>query len=199
MADVKSLPIVLFPDREAFAIWLAEHHAASPGLWLQIAKKGASVRSLSYAEAVDVALAWGWIDSQKQAHDVGSWLQRFTPRGSRSIWSTINRDKVEALILRGEMFAPGLAEVQRAKADGRWDAAYAPASSIEVPAQFAAALAANAKAGAAFAALDSANRYAMLFRLHTAKKPETRTRHVERFIAMLLAGETIHPTRKKPA
>ncbi len=198
MADAKSLPIVLFPDRSAFATWLAANHAASPGLWLQLAKKGASVRSLSYAEAVDVALGWGWIDSQKQAHDAGSWLQRFTPRGPRSIWSTINRDKVQALIARGEMFAPGLAEVQRAQADGRWDAAYAPASTIEVPEQFATALAASPKAHAAFAALDGANRYAMLFRLQTAKKPETRERHVERFIAMLLAGEAIHPVRKKP-
>ena len=194
-----NLPTVLFPDRAAFASWLAMHHAGSPGLWLQLGKKGASVRSPSYAEAVEVALAWGWIDSQKRSHDAQSWLQRFTPRGVRSLWSKINREKVEAMIARGEMFAPGLAEVERARADGCWEAAYAGASQIEVPEEFARALAKNRTASAAFEALDGANRYAMLFRLHNAKKPETRTRNIERFIDMLTRGETLHPTRKKPA
>lgn len=188
-----TLPIVLFPDRDAFSGWLEEHHARSPGAWLRLAKKGAALRSLTYAEAVEVALAWGWIDSQKRAHDDASWLQRFTPRGPKSLWSEINREKAQAMIERGEMFPPGLAEVERARADGRWDAAYAPASRAEVPEEFARALAKDRKAQAAFAALDGANRYAMLFRLKTAKKAETRTKLVARFVEMLARGETIHP------
>ncbi len=188
-----TLPTLLFPDRAAFARWLAEQHAQAPGAWLRLAKKGASLRSLGYAEAVEVALAWGWIDSQKRALDAESWIQRFTPRGPKSIWSQINRDKALALIARGEMFAPGLAEVERARADGRWDAAYAPASRIEIPEDFARALAAAPGTEAAFAALDAANRYAMLFRLQTAKKPETRAKNVARFVAMLMKGEKIHP------
>ena len=193
MANAPELEIMLFADAAAFSAWLAKHHAQSPGLWLQLAKKGSRLRSLSYAEAVDVALAWGWIDSQKRAHDADSSLQRFTRRGPRSLWSVINREKVAALLARGAMQPPGLAEVERARADGRWDAAYAPASRAEVPEEFARALAAEPRARAAFEALDGANRYAMLFRLQTVKKPETRTRHVARFVEMLLKGEKIHP------
>lgn len=194
MPDAKMpLPIVLFPDLDGFARWLAEHHARSPGAWLRLAKKGAGLRSISNAEAIDVALAWGWIDSQRRAHDAESWVQKFTPRGPKSLWSEINRGKALALIASGQMFAPGLAEVERARADGRWDAAYAPASRAELPEAFAQALATDSAAQAAFAALDGANRYAMLFRLQTAKKPETRAKLIARFVEMLRSGETIHP------
>lgn len=197
MPDAKPLPIVHFRDAASFERWLEEHHARSPGVWLQLAKKGAALPTLSYAEAVDAGLAWGWIDSQKRAHDAESWLQRFTPRGPRSLWSEINREKALALIARGAMHPPGLAEVERARADGRWDAAYAPASRAEVPPEFARALAADRALEAAFAALDGANRYAMLFRLQNAKKPETRARLIAKFVAMLRAGETIHPRRAR--
>jgi uncharacterized protein YdeI (YjbR/CyaY-like superfamily) len=186
------LPIVLFADADAFSSWLRTHHRSAPGVWLQLAKKGKRLRSLSYSEAVDVGLAWGWIDSQKKAHDADSWLQRFTPRGPRSLWSQINRERAEALIERGVMQPAGLAEVERARADGRWDAAYAPATRIEVPEAFAAALARNPAAQAAFAGLDGANRYAMLWRLQTAKKPETRERRIAQFVEMLARGEKIH-------
>ncbi|WP_245913914.1 YdeI/OmpD-associated family protein [Nannocystis exedens] len=192
MPTAPALPIMLFVDAEAFSRWLATHHRSSPGLWLQLAKKGKRLRSLSYSEAVDVALTWGWIDSQKKAHDADSWLQRFTPRGPRSLWSQINRERVEALIERGAMQPAGLAEVERARADGRWDAAYAPASRIEVPEAFAAALARNPAAQAAFAGLDGANRYAMLWRLQTAKKPETRERRIAQFVEMLARGGKLH-------
>ncbi|WAS99211.1 YdeI/OmpD-associated family protein [Nannocystis punicea] len=192
MPIAPTLPIVLFADADAFSSWLSTHHRSSLGLWLQLAKKGKRLRSLSYAEAVDVGLAWGWIDSQKKAHDADSWLQRFTPRGPRSLWSQINRERAEALIERGVMQPAGLAEVERARADGRWDAAYAPATRIEVPEAFAAALARNPAAQAAFAGLDGANRYAMLWRLQTAKKPETRERRIAQFVEMLARGEKIH-------
>jgi uncharacterized protein YdeI (YjbR/CyaY-like superfamily) len=187
------LPIVLFPDVAAFSSWLARHHADSPGAWLQIAKKGARVRSIGYVEAIEVALMWGWIDGQKRAHDADSWLQRFTRRGPKSLWSQINRERVQALIDRGEMQPSGLAEVERARADGRWDAAYSPASRIELPEDFARALAADRTAAAAFAGLDAANRYAMLWRLQTARKPETRARNLARFVEMLRNGDKLHP------
>lgn len=186
------LPILLFADSAAFSRWLAEHHRSSPGAWLQFAKKDRPLLSVTYPEAVDVALMWGWIDSQKRAHDADSWLQRFTPRGPRSLWSAINRGRAQSLIDRNLMQPSGLAEVERARADGRWEAAYEPASKIEVPEAFAAALAANPAAQKAFEQLDRANRYAMLWRLQTAKKPETRARHVARFVEMLLSGEKIH-------
>jgi uncharacterized protein YdeI (YjbR/CyaY-like superfamily) len=192
MAAAPTLPIVLFADAQQFSRWLAQHHDTSPGAWLQLAKKGAPLRSLSYSEAVDVALAWGWIDSQKKAHDAASWLQRFTPRGARSLWSQINRERVEALIQGGAMQPSGLAEVERARADGRWEAAYASARRAEVPEAFAAALAKSPAAQAAFDRLDGANRYAMLWRLQTAKKPETRAKHIARFVEMLEQGRKIH-------
>ncbi len=186
------LPIELFPDAASFAAWLREHHASSPGAWLQLAKKTGALRSLSYVEAVEVGLCWGWIDGQKQTHDATSWLQRFTRRGRKSLWSAINRDRALALIADGRMQAPGLVEVERAQADGRWQAAYAPASRAEPPEDFKAALAADPQAAAGFAALDAANRYAMLFRLQNAKKPETRARNLTKFIAMLRSGEKLH-------
>ena len=161
-------------------------------LFRSLAKKAGALRSLSYAEAVEIALCWGWIDGQKQTHDATSWLQRFTRRGRKSLWSAINRDRALALIADGRMQAPGLAEVERAQADGRWQAAYAPASRAEPPEDFKQALAADPQAAAGFAALDAANRYAMLFRLQNAKKPETRARNLAKFIAMLRSGEKLH-------
>jgi uncharacterized protein YdeI (YjbR/CyaY-like superfamily) len=177
--------------------WLAAHHATSQGVRLKIAK-GAQ-KGFGYAEALDVALAWGWIDSQKWALDAESWLQRFTPRTAKSPWSKINRTKAEALIAGGTMKPPGLAEVERAKRDGRWDRAYDGARASVVPADLAAALARNKPAAAFFATLDGANRYAILYRVQTAKKPETRTERIGRFVAMCARGETIHPKREKPA
>lgn len=177
--------------------WLAAHHASSSGVWLLIAKKGSGRASPTYAEAVDAALAWGWIDGQKGKHDDTAWIQRFTPRKPKSPWSKINRDKATALIRAKRMHAPGLAEIERAKRDGRWNAAYDSASTAKVPPDLAAALARNRRAAAFFAAIDGANRYAILWRLQTAKKPETRALRLAKFVAMLARGERIHPLPEK--
>jgi uncharacterized protein YdeI (YjbR/CyaY-like superfamily) len=190
------LPVLSFATTGAWSKWLATHHASSPGLWLKIAKKGAGTTSITYAQAIDVALAWGWIDGQKGKADEGWWLQRFTPRKAKSPWSKINRAKVEALIAKGAMTPPGLAEVERAKRDGRWERAYDGAASSSVPADLAAAFARNARALAFFEALDGANRYAILYRVQTAKKPATRAERITRFVAMCARRETIHPKRR---
>jgi uncharacterized protein YdeI (YjbR/CyaY-like superfamily) len=190
MAD--DLPILLFaspPDLEA---WLEQHGAGSPGLWLKIAKKGSGVESVSYAEALELALCFGWIDSQKRGLDERHFLQRFTPRRPRGKWSLINREKAEGLIASGAMRPAGLAEVEAAKADGRWQAAYAGQRTAEVPEDLQRELDRNEAAGEFFAGLDSANRYAILYRLQDAKKPETRERRLGKFIAMLARGEKIH-------
>lgn len=184
-----------FPDARAFDAWLKKHHASSPGLWLKLAKKGADVPSVSYAEAVEVALTWGWIDGQKRAHDDRFWLQRFCPRTNKSLWSKINCDKATRLIAAGKMQPAGLAEVERAKRDGRWDAAYDSPSASTVPDDFARAIAKNARAKKFFATIDASNRYAMLWRVQTAKKAETRARRIETFVAMLARGELLHPAR----
>ncbi|HEY3815904.1 MAG TPA: YdeI/OmpD-associated family protein [Polyangiaceae bacterium] len=186
------LPTLAFADRRAFSTWLAANHATSRGVWLRLAKKASGVPSITYAEAIEVALAWGWIDGQKRPGDETSWLQKFSPRGARSMWSKINRDKATALIAEGAMQAPGLAEVERARRDGRWDAAYDAPSRAAVPDDLAAALAANPRAAAFFATLDAANRYSVLFRIQTAKKPETRAKRVQHFVAMLARHEKIH-------
>ena len=186
------LPILSFADPSALGDWLADHHAGPAGVWLRLARKGCPEPLITYAQALDVALCWGWIDGQKKAYDAISSIQRFTPRRARSLWSQVNRDKVERLIASGAMRPPGLAEVERARRDGRWDAAYAPASRSEVPADLAAALAAEPAAAAFFATLRSQNRYAILFRLQTAKLPATRARRLAEFVAMCARGETIH-------
>lgn len=172
--------------------WLASHHGRSQGVLLRIAKKGAP-KGITYAEALDVALAWGWIDSQKRALDSNAWLQRFTPRKAKSPWSKINRAKTEALIAAGTMEPPGLAAVERAKRDGRWERAYDGARTSEVPADLAAGFARNTRARVFFETLDGANRYAILYRVQTAKKPETRAERIARFVAMCARHETIHP------
>jgi uncharacterized protein YdeI (YjbR/CyaY-like superfamily) len=161
---------------------------------LRIPKKGAE-GAISYAEALDVALAWGWIDSQKRALDANAWTQRFSPRTPKSPWSKINRAKAEALIAAGKMEPSGLAEVERARRDGRWERAYDGARTSGVPEDLAAALAKNARAKAFFEGLDGANRYAILYRVQTAKKAETRAQRIERFVGMCERGETLHPRR----
>lgn len=159
---------------------------------MKIAKAGADDVSLTYAQAVEAALCYGWIDGQKKAFDEQYWLQRFTPRRTRSLWSKVNRNKAEALIQSGRMQRSGQAEIDRAKADGRWEAAYDGARTAAVPADLQAALDAKPKAGAFFATLDGANRYAVLWRVQTAKKPETRARRIETLVSMLARGEKIH-------
>ena len=173
--------------------WLEQHGADSSGIWLRLAKKGAEHATLSYAEALESALCFGWIDGQKRALDEHYWLQRFTPRTSKSIWSKINKAKAEALIASGRIRAAGLREVERARKDGRWDAAYSSASTATVPADLQTALDANLKAKAFFATLNSQNRYAVLFRIQAVKKPETRARKIVQFVEMLSKEEKIHP------
>jgi uncharacterized protein YdeI (YjbR/CyaY-like superfamily) len=188
-------PVVSFADQAAFRAWLAAHHGDAPaGVWLKIAKKGTDVESVDYPQALEVALCFGWIDGQKKGLDETHWLQRFTPRRSRSIWSKVNRAKAEALVEAGDMQPAGLAEMERAKADGRWEAAYDGQRTSTVPDDLAAAFAANTVARDFFATLDSTNRYAILHRLQTAKKPETRARRLAQFVEMLAEHRTIHPS-----
>jgi uncharacterized protein YdeI (YjbR/CyaY-like superfamily) len=177
-----------------WSAWLKANHSRSRGVLLRIAKKGAK-RTISYAEALDVALAWGWIDSQKRALDANAWIQRFSPRKADSPWSKINRAKAEALMAKGAMEAPGLAEVERAKRDGRWERAYDGARSSSVPVDLADAFARNARAKAFFETLDSANRYAILYRVQTAKSSQTRMDRIQRFVEMCARHETLHPRR----
>ncbi|NOK22860.1 YdeI/OmpD-associated family protein [Corallococcus carmarthensis] len=192
MKAKQELPIVPFASEKAWEKWLEKHHADSPGVWVKIAKLESGIASVTYAQALEVALCYGWIDGQKGALDAEYFLQRFTQRNPRSKWSKINCGKVEALIASGRMKPAGLHQVEAARADGRWEAAYAGSKTIEVPEDLTLALAKNPKAKAFFATLKRANRYAILFRLHDAKKPETRARRLEKFVAMLEAGETIH-------
>lgn len=190
-----SLPIKAFASAAALATWLAKNHGKSDGVWLKLAKRGARTPSVTYAEAVEIALAWGWIDGQKQALDDDWWLQKLTRRSAKSLWSKINCDKATALVAAGKMHPPGLAEVERAKRDGRWDAAYDSPSSSKVPDDLRAALDGNARAAAFFATIDATNRYAILWRIQTAKKPETRARRIAELVAMLARRELLHPER----
>jgi uncharacterized protein YdeI (YjbR/CyaY-like superfamily) len=187
------LPVLAFPSRADWEGWLEAHHAeAGAGLWMQIAKKGGGAETVSYAEAVEVALCFGWVDGQKGRLDDAHYLQKFTPRRARSRWSEVNRAKALELIAAGAMRPAGLAEIERAKADGRWEAAYAPASTATVPGDLQAALDADPAARAAFATLDAANRYAILWRVGDAKRSETRARRIAKYVAMLAAGEKPH-------
>ena len=178
--------------------WLRRNHGRSAGVLLRIPKKARS-SSLTYATALDIALAYGWIDSQKRPLDEESWLQRFTPRTAKSPWSKINRAKAESLIAQGRMQPPGLAEVERAKGDGRWERAYAGAKASTVPEDLAKAFAKNVRARVFFEALDSANRYAILYRVETAKRPETRAQRIALFVAMCAEHKTLHPPRARRA
>ena len=188
-------PTLLFATVEDWENWLEAQPADSPGLWLKIAKKGCATTSIDYPTALESALCFGWIDGQKRPLDDSFWLQRFTPRKSRSRWSKINRDKATALIESGRMRPSGLSEVERARQDGRWDAAYESQSVAAVPEDLQAALDADPRAAEFFATLDSANRYAVLYRVHEAKRASTRAARIEKFVAMLHAHETIHPRR----
>ncbi len=192
MDTKQGLPILAFASPADWEVWLVEHHRTSKGLWLKIAKKGSGETTVTYAEALEVALCHGWIDGQKGSLDEAFFLQRFTPRGPRSRWSKINRDKVEALAKAKRMRPAGLAEVEKAQADGRWEAAYEGQRTITVPDDLQKELDANPKAAAFFATLSSVNRYAILYRIQDAKKPETRARRIEKFIGMLERGETVH-------
>lgn len=182
-----------FAGQEEWEHWLAQNEATSAGAWLRLAKKTARQSTLTYAQAVESALCYGWIDGQKRAENADYWLQRFTPRSARSIWSQINKDKAQALLAAGRMRPSGLREIEKARTDGRWETAYASPGKATVPDDLQAALDANPEALAFFAALNSRNRYAILFRVQNAKKPETRARKIAEFIDMLTRGETIHP------
>jgi uncharacterized protein YdeI (YjbR/CyaY-like superfamily) len=186
------LPTGFFASPADWEAWLQENHAASDGVWVKIAKKGAGIDSVRYPEVLDTALCFGWIDGRREGLDDTYFLQRFTPRRSRSRWSRINRDKCERLIGEGRMRPAGLAEVETAKADGRWEAAYEGQKSIAVPDDLQRELDARPKAKAFFAGLGSQNRYAILYRLQDAKRPETRARRLAKFVAMLEAGQTLY-------
>ena len=187
------LPILPFASRSLWEEWLTENHQTSNGLWLRIAKKNSGIRTVSYAEALAVALCHGWIDGQKDGFDDDYWLQRFTPRRTRSKWSTVNREKATKLMESGEMKPAGLREVERARADGRWDAAYEAQSKATVPEDLRRELEKNQAAQEFFAALDGTNRYAILYRIQDAKKPETRARRIEKYVAMLTEGTKPYP------
>jgi uncharacterized protein YdeI (YjbR/CyaY-like superfamily) len=184
------LPTLPFESKKKWADWLAKQHDKSAGIWLKLAKKGTGIPSVIYEEALDVALCYGWIDGQKGSFDDKYWLQKFTPRGAKSIWSKINTEKAERLIASGEVKPSGLKVIEAAKQDGRWDAAYASQKNIAVPDDFKTALNKNKKAKAFFESLTSARRYSFLFRIVTAKKTETRERRIRQFVEMLERGET---------
>ena len=186
-------PELAFASVEEWRSWLEAHHASASGLWIRFARRGSGLESVTHAEALEAALCFGWIDARKGRGDETHWLQRFTPRTARSKWSKVNRAKAEALIASGEMQPAGLREVERARADGRWERAYDAASTAVVPDDLQRELDADPAAAAFFAGLDSRNRYAILYRLQDAKRPETRARRLEKFVAMLKAGEKLHP------
>jgi uncharacterized protein YdeI (YjbR/CyaY-like superfamily) len=193
------LPELIVEDAATWAAWLGGHHATSAGVWLVLAKRGGSpLTRLTYQEALEEALCYGWIDGQLRRREAGSYGQRFTPRRPRSAWSKRNVELAERLIVEGRLQPAGKAAVEEARSDGRWQAAYAGSATIEVPEDFAAALAAEPKAGATFGLLTSQNRYAILYRLATARRPETRSRRLTQFVAMLARGETIYPQRRRP-
>jgi len=186
-------PLELFAKPEDFDRWLRKHHAKASCIWVKYAKKKSGIPSINWDQAVDVALCYGWIDGQAKSVDATYSLQRFTPRGKRSKWSKLNRERVARLTKSGRMQTAGLAEVERAKADGRWDAAYDSHTTAKVPPDLAKALSKSAKAKRNFESLNAANRYAILYRLQEAKKPETRARRLEKFLDMLEKGEKLHP------
>ena len=197
MPTVKSIiPLelapTLFKSAKAFEAWLKKNHATSEGLWLKIAKRGSNEPSVTYPEAVEIALCWGWIDGQKKSLDDQHYLQRFTPRRARSVWSRINVNKVQALIEAGRMQAPGQAQIEAAKADGRWARAYDSARTSTVPEDLQAALEAEPAAKTFFASINASNRYAILWRIQTAARAETRARRIAKLVEMLARGETIH-------
>jgi uncharacterized protein YdeI (YjbR/CyaY-like superfamily) len=188
-----ALGVRTFGCQRDWARWLKESHDKLPGVWLQLAKKGTSMESVSYEEAVETALCFGWIDGQKKAHSAQYWLQKFTPRSDKSLWSKINKAKGLALIKAGKMQPAGLKEIERAKRDGRWDAAYDSAGKSVVPGDLQSMLDGNARAKAFFGTLDSRNRYAVVFRIQTAKTATTRAKRILKFVQMLERHEKVHP------
>ena len=193
MSEEPDLPVIPFASRDKWGAWLARHHASSTGLWVKFAKKGSGIETVTYDQAVEIALCYGWIDGQVRRFDEDYYLQRFTPRRPRSKWSKINRQRATALIERGEMKPAGLREVERAKSDGRWDAAYDAPSTATVPDDLRRALEKNEAAREFFAALDSRNRYAILYQIQDAKRPETRARRIEKYVAMLSEHKKLYP------
>ncbi len=188
----QDLPILEFPDRQAWESWLEAEHDASSGVWIKIARKASGIPTVTHGEALEEALCYGWIDGQRAPHDDTFFLQRFTPRRARSKWSQNNRDKATKLIEEGRMKPAGLEQVEAAKQDGRWDAAYPPQSSQAIPEDFRRALEENPAANEFFATLKGTRRYSFIYRIHDAKRPETRARRIEQFVAMLAEGRTHH-------
>ena len=186
------LPVLMFTDGQSFERWLHQQTKDAAGAWLKFAKKAANSPTLTKADAIDVALCYGWIDGQLDRYDDDYWLVRFTPRKPRSKWSEVNKKRATELLAEGRMREAGLAQIEAAKADGRWDVAYAPASSATVPDDLQEALDANPEAARFFATLKGANRYAILYRIGSVKRPETRARKIAEYVAMLGRGETIH-------
>jgi uncharacterized protein YdeI (YjbR/CyaY-like superfamily) len=193
MKNADNLQVIAFETQHDWEAWLQEHHTDTLSIWLKIAKKEAHTPSVSYAEALDSALCYGWIDGQKGSYDDKYWLQKFTPRSARSIWSKVNCGKAEALITSGKMQPMGLQQVELAKSDGRWERAYESQSKITIPADFQSELDKNQAAKDFFNSLNSSNRYAFLFRIQNAKKPETRSAKIHTFIDMLAQQQKLHP------
>ena len=185
-------PTRAFKDAKAWESWLAKNHKAADGIWMRLAKKASGIKSITYPEALEVALCYGWIDGLKRPESPTTWLQRFTPRRRRSIWSEINRNKALGLIAGGRMMPAGLEEIERAKRDGRWDAAYASPKAATMPPDFQKELNRHPKAKAFFKTISRTNSYAIMWRIQTAKKPETRARRIATYIEMLEKGDTIH-------
>lgn len=192
-ASSDSLPVASFADQAAWAAWLDANHATERGIWLKLAKQATGIPSVTYADALESALCYGWIDGQKKAQDDTWWLQKFTPRGTKSVWSKINRQKAEQLIESGAMQPAGLRTVELAQDDGRWARACDSQATIAVPPDLQAALDARPEAGVFFATLDSRNRYAILYRIQGAKKSETRAKRIEQFVQMLANREKLYP------
>jgi uncharacterized protein YdeI (YjbR/CyaY-like superfamily) len=186
-------PVILFEDQAAWAAWLEQQHTRSSGLWLRLAKQASGLVSVSYHEALEVALCYGWIDGQKKRYDECSWLQKFTPRGPKSLWSRINTEKAERLITQGRMQPAGLKAIEAVKQDGRWEAAYDSQRTATVPSDLQAELEQHPQAQAFFATLDRQNRYAILFRIQTARKAETRVKRIQQVIEMLEKHEKLYP------
>ena len=187
------LPILTFTSTKEFTSWLAKHHNVSSDIWIRLFKIKSGAPTITYSEALDVTLCYGWIDGQKAAFDAKYWLQKFTQRGAKSIWSKVNCGKAEALIAEGRMQPAGLRQVELAKSDGRWERAYESQSKITIPPDFQRELDKNPKAKDFFSTLDSANRYAFLFRIHAAKKPETRFAKIQKFVEMLNQQQKLYP------
>jgi uncharacterized protein YdeI (YjbR/CyaY-like superfamily) len=190
--ELQGRPVIAFASAEEWSAWLDRHAEQSAGLWVRFARSGSGIPSVTHAEVLEEAIRHGWIDGQRRRLDDRWWLQRFGPRSRRSTWSKVNRATAERLIAEGRMTPAGVREVERARADGRWDAAYDPPSAAQVPDDLAAAFDRRPEAREFFATLDSRNRYAVLYRIQTAKRPETRVRRIETFVEMLARGETLH-------